>query len=285
MMSFKEVFKTSWRNVFKYKSLWFMGIFVSGASILLEYNPDDINQFFSTLASVGVINWFTGLAKAPAFLLLIILGLILAVVFALISVIASAGLLAAVGQIKNEARADFKYNIKAGLSRFAPMIVAAVWFFIPLFFLFILTVIFYQFELFFLSSLVGILMFVYMFFIYLFKHFASCYIVLEQYPAWAAIMAGFKFFIRNWSSVLVAHLIDWGILLAFFLASFLIAALVAIPFILIGAILILFSGWSLPFVTIMIGIVVYGLVTIIMSGIRVCFSYNFLTHTYWQLKK
>ncbi|PIR94221.1 hypothetical protein COT97_02560 [Candidatus Falkowbacteria bacterium CG10_big_fil_rev_8_21_14_0_10_39_11] len=281
---FKDVFKTSWFNILHYKKMWIIGVLISGASIFLEYTPEEVNNFFGAIGQVGIKTWFLSLLKAPTFLLLIVLGFVLAVGLGLLSLLASASLISAIRQIKDNSKADIKSNIKFGLSRFVPMILETIIVSVPLFVMFVLMQVFDNYKLFFLSSLTTILMFVYALFVFLFQHFTYCYIVLEQHSPWAAIKAGLQLFSKNWQPIIVVHLINLGLIIAFFVANFLVAAIVAIPFILVGAVLILFSSWSLPLVTIVIGMAVYGIVAIVMSGIRSSFSYSLFTHTYWRLR-
>lgn len=276
-----DAFRIAWRN----RYLWFFGLFAAGTGGSYTYGDGRGDRAYG-----GGIR--DGAEPLDPGILIAILGgaLLLFLVFLALSVISNGGLADSVAAIDRGERRGFGATWRAGTSRFwrvlglgillvllAIALVLAVA--VPIGGLvavaFLLTdSVAFQVIAAILAIVLGVVAFLFLFIPFaVIAQFALRELVLGGTRMTAAIGGGWRLFRRNFGRSLLVWLIELGIALGAYLALFLAAGLLAIPFI-----VLLVSGSEASLIVgIVTGVIVVPLV-LIASGAIGAFR-----HAYWTL--
>jgi hypothetical protein len=272
---------------FRTRALWLLAFFVSETSLFLQIDYSDIENLIGVFSgTTPVIPQFDpNMLWRGTFLWLIIFLGLLFIVFSLFSVVCKSGVLSAIKDTQKKVKFTFGQKVKFGLSKFVPLFILELMFWLPNLIFF--SIIFWSIwaELVAVTIIFTSLLFIYSLVVFLFHHFSYCYLVFENQKSWAALVAGWDLFIKNFKATFLVNLIKIGLGVVFGLASLVAVVLATVPFILLIFLFSLVLPWYVPFALAILGGLVALAVLFVIKGFKTAFFYTMLTKTYWLLKK
>ena len=283
---FKQIFNDSLKTSFHKRMLWVFGIFISSVGLVYQYSPEDSNQFLEIVRNGTKTGSLTDLYKSvPVLTVLIVLGLVM-LFFMVFSFVCKIGLIQSIKDEKDQKKIKFWQNIKLGFRKFWKILLLEIILLVPAVVMLAVLFLSYKFEwTAWLNVVLMVLMFLYLIFTLLFNNFSYCYLILDGESPWQAVKSGLRLFLSNWKETALVNLIRIGMNLVFWVLNFVVAIVIALPFVLLAALFILFTHWSLPFVMLVIGAVCFIVALIAVKGFKSAFTYVLLTKTYWELRK
>ena len=291
---YRDVLKNAWLITWRHKFLWIFGFFIAiilgnGGEVEILFNnyqtimdSQDTVSSIKNLYQTGFVNiiisniqyLFSHQPLAGIFIVIIFVALLIALIW--LAVTSQAALFSSVSKFSNKENVNFAGAYKTGRKFFAPVFAVnilgrlAIWILFIVVGLPLLTLYLLKGNLlgaFLFTILAVVVLLPLMLIISFIIKYAIAYLVIKNYHAWDAIRAGWKLFIKNW---LVSVEMTVIIFLVSILAGFvfiLVAAVVAIPFVL-WAILALFLATASGFTAaISIGIVPVVLTFTILGAI------------------
>lgn len=289
---FGDLLKKAWTWTYKNKLLWVIAFFAGSGGYFFNLMPsgDDLESFSEASPSFAnfVGNIRTISFEAPLVILgAIVIVLVLAILYVL-NLAARAAVIRGLNQINSGSKYRFWELAGYGFRRMPRFLLISIIWGIPNVFLMILMVVgallgaWYGIS---LLAISGVAFLLYNIYIALLRHYAYCEAILNEKSAWNSIIIGAKLVNKNFWIVLVSALIQIGLAMAIGLGMFLAVIIVAIPFVLLGAILTLAMG-SLGIVipAIIGGVAILALAAVLRGGISFYFN-TFLTQIYWKLEK
>lgn len=284
IQSYMSLILQSWRLVWKYKVLWFVGLFVTELSFFLTFNSR--NDIFLYIASSNdaLFYFYQFFSKFSAFLLMLLMILfVLAVSF--FALVFKAGLVSVVKASLAGQKMSFKQTFYKGVKKFLPMLVLEIYFLIPNILLFLIFLINARtIDSLTVDIITGLLMLSYNVLIMLFNIFCYHYIVNEQQTPWEALKNGWRLFIVKFTDVIIINVIRMLVYLAMFIVNVIAVFLALIPFVLL-AFLLYYIGliWLSIIVAIFGGLALVFLI-FLLKGFKTAYVYLLFSQSFEQLK-
>ncbi|OGF30925.1 hypothetical protein A2533_03375 [Candidatus Falkowbacteria bacterium RIFOXYD2_FULL_35_9] len=287
-ISFKPLFLDSLMLAWKNKVLWFLGIFVASSVSFVTYTKTEVGQFWSLIDEGYFVSRISALIQTLPILLLLIIIFVIVVAISLFSVVCTTGLIKAVKDRTNNLgiKIGFWGNVKFGVAKFWRMLGLNILLLVPG--LFILFVMFFgvrYFDTDWLFYPLLLFLFIYGIFVVLFSYYSYAYLVLYDRGVFDSYKMGIQFLAKNFWESVVAGVIRLVLALVFYIAEFFVIILVILPFALVAFLLLIFSGWLLPFIITIVGFITLIVVSLIFRGFKVAVVYSFMLKIFWQLDK
>lgn len=284
-MDYGKIISTGWSQAWRHKTLWIFGFLISGGG---GFNLPNVSEKFDNFGMGPIgrgdlyhIREFV-LAHLYIIVLLAAMALLAFLVWIVLSVISTGGLIDAARQMKNNEPYGFGKAFKTGVRYFWRILGIGILTFVlavaSIIFLVLLGV-----AAFFIHWGVGVLsllvlipiLIVVIFVITITITLAERYIVIEDRPVFDAITDGYNLWKANLGSSILYSLIYIGIGIAVGLATLVIILFAVIPFIAVGFVNLL--------VAILIGVPVVLLVLLIIEGFSGSAMHLMTTEFYYQL--
>lgn len=285
---YKKVLVDSVRFVYQNKILWLLAIFISEASLFINFDIESWRSFTDAASRQELVARFSQTISSGAGIIIfwVILGLLI-LFFAIASLICKSGIIQAIKDANDNKKIRFWEKIKFGASKFWPMLLLEILFALPniaLIFFVVLLLLFAQLGAV-LAAILSTIFILYNLFVFLFRHYCYCYLNLEDQKAAPALLSGLRLFIQNVKVTILINLIKLGLIVLFFIASVIISLIVSIPFVLFVFLTSLLSIWIIPFIIAILGLLSVFIVIFVIKGIKSSYLFTVLTHTYWLIKK
>jgi hypothetical protein len=280
---YRQLLIDSWKQAFKNKMLWFLGIFISGISFFATF--DSNNDLMVRLIKNGEVGamFSTVLNNIPGLMILIFLAFFI-VMLSLVSLICKAGIIKGIS-LTREGKTSFGENFKFGIKKILPMLLLDVILLLPNYILFIIILVGVKLN---FPSLVFIVlelvMFFYSIFIMLINHFAYCEICLENKNTKESLIFSLNLLVKNWKKILIVNIMRFFASVIFWLANVLVLLVTALPFILLAIISYVVGLLSLAMICVGLGIIVLLMALFVVKGLLTAFMYTMLTKLYWDIK-
>jgi|GEM_PF-2432694 len=294
---FGELLKKSWEWTINNRILWIIAFFAGGSGYIvnLSFNSSDFDSLEKFFSNTGVVQekaavLFADLGRTIFFFSLIS---VFAILFVLLGLAMRAALIQANGKINRGEKYSFWNLVKVGFAYLPRLILLCVLWSIPNIILGILFL--WGFSLSFgakqnaagmiLLICVALVGLAYNFILWLVRHNAYCFLVLENKKAWESLKSSWQLMCKNFLVLVVAGLIEIGLgmLIGFGLIMILIA--VALPFVILGAVLMFAVGSIGILIPVVLGAAAALAVLAILRGATNFYFNTFLTNIYWELKK
>lgn len=293
---FGELLKKAWQWTIKNKILWIIAFFAGsgGFAMNLSLNNSDKKVIQNIFENSGMIKEKISMfwADMGNFIFFIFSILVFFLLFFLLSLAMNAAVIQANKKIQNNESYKFWSLVKSGFSFLPRMLLLSVLWGIPNLILLILMIVGLGFSLtasgawsialFGIAMIVGL---IYNLFIWLLRHNAYCFAVLENNNAWTALKNSTRLLFKNFGIVLMAGLIEIGLSIAIGLGIIISLIILAIPFVILGGLLMfVVGGWGI-LVPVILGALISLCLLVVIRGAS-SFLFNiFLTNVYWEISK
>jgi len=278
-----QIIKTSWHYTYGNKKLWIIALLVAFGGFFWQYNFQDWSQFNSTLQLVEQ----NGQIPILVWVIMIALVFIISFVLFLLSLWFRASLVYGIDKIRQMQEFKLKELLKLGWHKIASLFgievlvgLVNLLFFVPAIILSLLGS--PAFNLVMLLT-IGITL-LFNLFVFIFISYAYFYAILEGKKAIESIKLAWSLFISNWKDVILATLLEIGLLVAIGLAMVMALLILAIPLGLIGVLLLLVAGSSAITILTILGVIVLLVFFALLRGAVNVFLHSYLLQIYWKLK-
>lgn len=293
--SFEELLYKSWRLVWRNRWLWILGVFVGVSGLFFNFDFSGTYQKLSSDTGAGfslgtlLSNTKALIANASSVFLAMIGIFVLVFIFFLISLIARSGLIKGISRVNNGESYKVTKLIDFGFKKTPRLLLMEI----------ILNIVNAVFGIIFLISafafkletarivfiVAAVLFVLYNIFIILFKHYAYCYALLEDFKAWPAIKAGLQLLGNNFLVLLSAKAIEIGLLILLGLAIVISCLIILLPFAMIGFVLIISSGTAAMVAVSIVALLAIIAFLLLARGTMATYFQSFATYIYWQIKR
>ena len=290
---FGELLKRSWQWTIKNKILWIIAFFAGGGSYFMNmsFNNSDIEAVQNILPQMQKLSDnVSSLTVNSGFIIFIIcLIVVIAILFVLLGLAMRAAMVLSAKEISLSQKYKFWSLVKKGFSYLPKLLWISVLWIIPnLVFVSILIV-----GLLNIRTTVGkvfvgvatVLGLIYNVYVSLLRQNAYCFAVLENNTAWNSILNSAKLLNKNFWIVILSALIEIGLGIAIGLGLIISLILIAIPFVILGALLMFAVGSVGILVPIFLGAIVVIGVMVILRGATGFFFNVFFVNVFWELRK
>jgi hypothetical protein len=289
---FGELLKKTWGWTYKNKILWIIALFAGSGGYFLNFIPngDDMNSLTGGEGSVATALENTKAigSDAPFILFAILAILALVAVFYLIGLAARAAIISGVGEINSGKKYRFWKLVGGGFKKVPRILLMGIIMGLPNI-LFLLLMVFggwlgawYGIT---LLSVSGLAFLLYNIYITILRHYSYCEAILKEKTSWDAITSGVKIVNKNFWVVVVTALIQIGLSMGIGIGTFIALLIMAVPFVVLGAIMALGLGaLGMLIPAILGGLTFVVLIMALKGGINFFFN-GFLTNVYWKIEK
>lgn len=247
---------------------------------------DDLESVRNFSTSPMFTNFLVTLSQPRVWLVLLFVTCLFALVVFL-SLWARATILHGLQKVRSAEPAKTFDLLRFGLKKIARLFLIEVFFIIPnavgLILLFVLFPGMQKPIIWVLFIIVLVLVVLYNLFLFLFRHYAYCFGVLENFRAWAAVKAGLAMLVKNFSALILVKLIELGLWILAALCLVVALAILILPLIAIGAAVMYIGGPAALFVVAGIALAFLVLALLFLKGIINVFFHGYLTLVYWQI--
>jgi hypothetical protein len=283
-MEYGKIVSTGWKQAWKHKTLWIFGFLISGGAGGNFGNiSDDLDKYGLGGGDLYHVKAFI----LEHLYIIAILGLLLAVIviiWIILSMMATGGLIHAAGQLKKKEPYSFTKCWNVGFHYFWRILGISLLTFVVIFALVILLILIGVVA-FLIHWTIGVLSLLFLipilivsiFGITLTVSLAERYIVLEDRFVFDAIPDGFALWKSNLGSSIIYVLIYLGIGIAVFLATIVIVLFTVMPFIAIGFYNLL--------VALLLGIPLVLLILVVVEGFSGSALHLMTTEFFFQLRE
>jgi hypothetical protein len=288
-LAYKEMLKRSFADVFSNKLLWFLGIFVGGSAVLLDYLTKD----WRGIARLSVTElWEKAkfiFSSFEAFTVTLITVVLLVLIFLLVFW-ARASILWGVKWANNKEKYSFSGLLKAGWGNIKSIISFEIVFGLVNMILAVAT----GTTLMYLDSspwmmllfiIVAVLLLAFNLALFFFKHFIYCNVVLEGRKSIDSVRSGWKLMVSNFMPIVHVKLLEILFWVAAVFAIMLGLILLALPFVLLSVLALMFVGMTVFNFVSMLGLIVLIIALLIFKGMASAYVQFYMTRVFWALKK
>ncbi|MFZ5364929.1 MAG: hypothetical protein ACOZBH_01865 [Patescibacteria group bacterium] len=278
--NYSALVKKSWKDAWKNKLLWLFGIFIASGVEGINYRDSFDLQAMQTEA----FSWTQSGIPRGAYLVITVVGIILLIVFFILSIIATSAIIKGVANVGTGAKNKFKELWKLGVERF--------WKIFALELIVALAVLVLMAPALLIFLGVGWLSIVVMIWILLviiglvaignFMYYILGYAIIDNKDIKESILFGWKLFANNLKISILVSLISLGLAIAFALGLALAVVIALIPFVLLGFLLGLAGPLGALIAGILAALVVLALV-LAARGLMNTFLYSLGVYTFMEL--
>ena len=287
---FKQVLKKAWQLVKTNKLLWIIGIFVGSASMALDPPGEDWQGLHVDSVGQVLINVKNFLSN-PLLALYALMVFVFFIAIVLASFWARVAMLEGIRKDRNGEKLQFGQLLKFGFGKMPRILLMEI--ILGVVNLILGVIIFFtsvvnqdnNFTLNIIFLIAVLALVIYNVVLFMFRHYAYCFAVLEDCKALPAIKSGWKLFRQNARPLIVVKLIEVGLWMAGGIAAIIILAVCTAPFLLLGLILMVVVGALAWTIVAMLAVIALIIVLLVISGVLNTFFQSYLTYAYWQVKK
>ena len=272
--------------------MWIIALFAGSGGYFLNFIPngDDMKAFSGGDGAVSkVLENTKAISNDAPFIIFAILAiLVLVLVFYLIGLAARVAIISGVNEINLGQKYRFWNLVRGGFKKMPRILLMGIIMGIPNILILLLMVFggwlgaWYGVT---LLSISGLAFLLYNIYITILRHYSFCEAILKEKTSWDAITSGIKIVNKNFWVVVVTALIQVGLSMGIGIATFIGLLIIAVPFVVLGAIL----AFGLGAIGMLIPAILGGLTFIVLlmaltGGINFFFN-AFLTNVYWKIEK
>lgn len=284
MLNFEQLLKKTWQLVMKNKKLWILGFFISSVGSFAQINREDFLEI--SKMSGDLLTLPENLLAGKLIIALIIL---LAIVAIILSIVARGSIVWGVKLARDNKPSKFWQLVRKGFSKLKDLFV------MELIFLIVNIILFVPFFLSFFSGsfkvssavlVISIVLIVaFNLFLFLFRHYIYCYIVLENKHSVEAIKLGYSLFRKNWKQLTLAKLLEIALWIISGIIVFIAMAILFVPFLVLSAVLFVGLGPIIALVAGGVGVSILFLFFLVLRGLIGAYMSTYLTNVYIDIKK
>ena len=281
-----DLVKQAWRWSWSNRLLWLFGFFATGGLMSFDYKANDLEKL--KIISSGAIFDNLGDKLSSGYVLSTILGVgAVFLLLIILSFIARAALIKGFLNLRANSKNKFKELFLSGWTRLRRLVLLEIILVAVNLVLAVLAVIVLainQSAWTIVYILIGVLV-IYNLFVFLFKHYAYCYVVLQEKGAWDSVKLSVKLLKNNFWKLLLAKILELGLWIATGFGVILTIVVLALPFILLGLISMFAFGQAGAVVVVVVGALFLIGVVLVLRGLISAFIQGYLTLIYWQFEK
>ncbi len=292
---FGELLKRAWQWTIQNKILWVIAFFAGsgGFAMNLSFNNSDKEAIQKMFENSGLLKekMATILANVGDFIFFVVIMFVFVFLFFLLSLAMSAAVIQANKKIQTGEKYKFWLLVKLGFTFLPRMFLLVVLWGIPNLILLVVAIVGlglslngvgWAMSLLVASVIVGL---VYNLYIWLLRHNAYCFLVLENNSSWLSFKKSAQLLKKNFSAVLLASLIEIGVGIAIGIGLILALIIMAIPFVVLAGLLMVVAGGQGIVIPIILGAILSLALLAVVRGASSFFFNAFLTNVFWELKK